>query len=538
MLQTLQFTSVRAVVASLFALALPFSIETIANASQTPPVRTSGGLVTGTTLGAEQAYLGIPYAAPPVGALRWQPPAPAAPWSGILHATQYAPHCAQTASPFGVASTSEDCLYLNVFTPLHPKFGERRPVMVWIHGGAFVVGESDGYDPVRLVGRDVDVVTINYRLGALGFLAHPALDGEGHLFANYGLLDQQAALAWVKKNAAAFGGDPRRITVFGESAGGASVLSQLASPLAAGLFSRGILESGSYVNTPTLPVAEAAGTAFATAAGCPSQTAACLRALPVATILAQEPASYVPTVDGRILPLDPKVAVAEGAFNRVPVIDGTNGEEYRLFTALDFDFVTGPITPAAYPAVIAAEVGSAAAPYVLAEYPLGAYPTPDLANSAALTDGAFSCDALFLDQSFAKYVPTFAYEFADIHAPELFLPPVAFPYEAAHASEIQYLFNLTVAYPQPLNAQQQRLAASMVDYWTNFAELGFPISRGNAPWFPFAARFQNMISLNTPANSTFTGFNAEHQCTFWNALLNASATAAARSNRPNAVRAR
>jgi para-nitrobenzyl esterase len=401
--------------------------------------------------------------------------------------------------------------------------------MVWIHGGAFVVGESDGYDPVRLVGQDVDVVTINYRLGAFGFLAQPALDGEGHLFANYGLLDQQAALAWVKQNAAAFGGDPRRITIFGESAGGASVLSQLASPLAAGLFSRAILESGSYVNTPDLPTAEAAGTAFATAVGCPSQTAACLRALPVATILAQEPAQYVPTVDGKILPLNPKVAVAEGAFNRVPVIDGTNGEEYRLFTALDFDLVSGPITPAAYPAVIAAEVGAAAAPYVLAEYPLSAYASPDLANSAALTDGAFSCDALFLDESFVKYVPTFAYEFADLRAPELFLPPVGFPYEAAHASEIQYLFNLTVPFPQQLDQQQQRLAASMVDYWTNFAKLDVPFAGRNALWFPYTAKFQNMIRLDTPVNSTFTGFNAEHQCTFWNALLNASATASDRS---------
>jgi para-nitrobenzyl esterase len=401
--------------------------------------------------------------------------------------------------------------------------------MVWIHGGAFVVGESDAYDPIRLVGRDVDVVTLNYRLGALGFLAQPALDSEGHLFANYGLLDQQAALAWVKRNAAAFGGDPRRVTLFGESAGGASVLSQLASPLAAGLFSRGILESGSYVNTPTLPAAEATGSAYAAAVGCPSQTAACLRALPVATLLAQEPSGYVPTVDGKILPLNPKVAVAEGAFNRVPVIDGTNAEEFRLFTALDFDLVSGPITPAVYPAAIAAEVGPAAAPYVLAQYPLSAYPSPDLANSAALTDGAFSCDALFLDESFVKYVPTFAYEFADIHAPELFLPPASFPYEAAHASELQYLFNVTVQFPQPLDQQQQRLAASMVDYWTNFARFDVPFSAHSAFWFPYFEKYQNMIHLETPANSTFTGFNAEHQCAFWSVLLSGAAAATDRS---------
>jgi para-nitrobenzyl esterase len=483
-------------------------------------VRTTSGPVTGFVSGNELKYLGIPYAAPPVGALRWKPPAPVAPWSAPLAATHFGPHCPQAASPFGKPSTTEACLVLNVFTPASRwSVRARRPVMVWIHGGAFVVGESDDYDPAKLVARGVDVVTLNYRLGALGFLALPSLDAEGHLFANYGLLDQQAALEWVRRNIAAFGGDPNRVTVFGESAGGASVMSQLVSPLATGTFQRAIIESGAYANTPTRAEAEATGAAYATAEGCASLSNACMRGLSVTALLGDEPSGYVPTVDGTILPVNPKVAIANGTFNRVPVIDGSNGEEFRLFTALDFDLVSGPITAATYPYALAAEVGSAAAPLVLAQYPVSAYPTPDLANSAALTDGTFSCNALFLDQSLSHYVPTFAYEFSDVNAPELFLPPVSFPYEAAHASEIQYLFNVAAAFPQPLSAEQMRLSNSMVQFWTTFAAFGNPVIADGTLWFPFVRQIGNMVDLNTPHDANFTSFNTEHQCAFWNALL-------------------
>ena len=488
--------------------------------ASSPLVHTKSGPVSGVVSGNEFEYLGIPYAAPPVGALRWEPPVPVTPWTTTLAATHFGPHCPQAPSPFGQPSTTEGCLFLNVFTPATPSVrGARRPVMVWIHGGAFVVGESDDYDPTKLIARGVDVVTLNYRLGALGFLALPSLDSEGHLFANYGLLDQQAALQWVHQNIAAFGGDPNRVTIFGESAGGASVMSQLASPLSTGTFQRAIIESGAYASTPTLGEAESAGATYATAEGCASLSAGCMRGLSVTALLADEPTGYVPTVDGSILPLNPKVAIASGAFNRVPVIDGSNAEEFRLFTALDFDLVSGPITPTTYPYAIAAEVGPAAAPYVLAEYPLSAYPSPDLANSAALTDGTFSCNALFLDQSLAHFVPTFAYEFSDVNAPELFLPPVSFPYEAAHASEIQYLFNITSAFPQPLSKQQMHLSDSMVSYWTTFAAVGNPFIADGTLWFPFVPKFGNMVNLNTPHDSNFTSFNAEHQCAFWNVLL-------------------
>ena len=250
-----------------------------------PVAGTANGAVLGLASGAVNEFLGIPYAAPPVGPLRWKPPQPAASWAGVRAATAFAPHCPQPASPFGKASTSEDCLYLNVYTPSHQQPGARNPVMVWIHGGALVTGESDDYNPAKLVADGVTVVTINYRLGALGFLADPALADAKGQSGDYGLMDQQAALRWVQRNIANFGGDPGDVTIFGESAGGLSTLSQVASPQAKGLFEKAIVESGSYnLTQASLATAETAGEAFATKAGCASGTAACLRGLPVSGI--------------------------------------------------------------------------------------------------------------------------------------------------------------------------------------------------------------------------------------------------------------
>jgi para-nitrobenzyl esterase len=227
-------------------------------------VGTADGQVRGLARGPVNEYLGIPYAAPPVGQLRWQPPQPPADWRGVRAATRFAPHCPQVASTFGRASSSENCLFLNVFAPATRR-GSGLPVMVWIHGGALVAGESDDYDPSALVAHHVIVVTLNYRLGALGFLAHPALaDKPGGPSGDYGLMDQQAALRWVQRNIRAFGGNPANVTIFGESAGGQSVLLQLVSPTARGLFTRAIAESGGYaLGQASLASAEAAGQAFA-----------------------------------------------------------------------------------------------------------------------------------------------------------------------------------------------------------------------------------------------------------------------------------
>jgi para-nitrobenzyl esterase len=494
-----------------------------ASASPRGPVAgTANGPVRGLANGAVDEFLGIPYAAPPVGALRWQPPQPAASWSGVRDATQFAPHCPQLASPFGLASTSEDCLFLNVFTPSHHQAGSHFPVMVWIHGGALVTGESNDYDPTALVADGVTVVTINYRLGALGFLAHPALADANGQSGDYGLMDQQAALRWVQRNIASFGGNPHNVTIFGQSAGGLSTLSQVASPQAKGLFEKAIVESGSYnLTQASLASAEAAGEAFATKAGCATQTATCLRGLSVSTILADQDASgYTPNLNSEVLPQTLGTAFATGNFNRVPIINGTNHDEWRLFVALS-ELEGNPVTASNYQSMISSTLGvpAAVAAIIAAQYPLTAYPSPSVALGAVGTDAIFACPALTIDQSVSRFVPTFAYEFNDENAPELFLPPVSFPYGAAHASEIQYLMDLpTAAFPQALTAPQQQLAATMKGYWTDFAKRGFPASFGTPFWPLFNGLTQQMQSLAPPGPQTETDFATTHNCAFWTAL--------------------
>jgi para-nitrobenzyl esterase len=509
---------------SLVLAALAVSASTLGGraAAGGPVADTANGAVRGLADGAVDEYLGIPYAAPPVGALRWRPPQPAASWPGVRDATQFAPHCPQLAGPFGEASTSEDCLFLNVFTPSHQQPGSGYPVMVWIHGGAFVSGESNDYDPTQLVEDGVTVVTFNYRLGALGFLAHPALADANGQSGDYGLMDQQAALRWVQRNIANFGGDSHNVTVFGESAGGLSVLSQVASPQARGLFERAIVESGSYNLTQTsLASAESAGEAFAAKAGCASQTAACLRSLPVSTILAdQDAAGYTPNIDSEVLPESLGTAFASGNFNRVPIINGTNHDEWRLFVALS-TLEGNPVTAANYQSMIASTLGvsAAVAAVIAAKYPLTAYPSPSIALGAVGTDAIFACPALGIDESVSRYVPTFAYEFNDENAPEDFLPPVGFPYGAAHASEIQYLMALpTAAFPATLSAQQQQLAAIMKGYWTNFAKRGSPSSSGTPSWPLFSTLTQKIQSLVPPSPQTETDFATAHNCAFWTVL--------------------
>src|SRR5205814_7973955 len=244
---------------------------------------------------------------------------------------------------FGVASSSEDCLFLNIFTTNNKRNGEKSssssPVMVWIHGGALTVGESDDYIPTKLAHQGkVIVVTINYRIGALGFLAHPALTAESpdHISGNYGIMDQQFALGWIQRNITAFGGDPQNVTIFGESAGGLSVFSHLASPASAGLFHRGIIESGAYELTlPTLADEESHGVVFAATIGCDDQSARCLRSKSVETILTNAALfDGNPNVDGKVIPMSLDVAISSGQFNHVSLMQVTNHDEWRFFIAL------------------------------------------------------------------------------------------------------------------------------------------------------------------------------------------------------------
>jgi para-nitrobenzyl esterase len=493
-----------------------------AAAPRRPVAVTRSGAVRGQVAGGVEQFLGIPYAAPPTGKLRWHAPEPPAHWRGVRAATAFAPHCPQSASPFGRASTSEDCLFLNVFTkPGASRAG--RPVMVWIHGGALVTGESNDYNPAALVNDGVTVVTVNYRLGALGFLADPALAGPAGNAGNYGLMDQQAALRWVQANIRRFGGNPRNVTLFGESAGGLSTLSQLVSPGAAGLFQRAVIESGSYdpAQEP-LANAEADGSAFAARVGCgtepsPAAAAACLRAVPVTTVLASQNAGgYTPDLDGLVLKQSIVTALATGQFSRVPVIMGTNHDEWRLFVGLG----GAAVTAASYRAQVQATAGvsPAVAAAVVAKYPLADFSSPAVGVGAVGTDAIFACPALHEETLLSKFTRTFAYEFNDENAPERFISTAGFPFGAAHASEIQYLFSIATAVPGTLTPAQRRLAAQMQGYWASQARRGRPAAAGPPAWPAFSAAAPSMLSLDEPAPAVETNFAAVHNCAFWASL--------------------
>ncbi|MGA3116733.1 MAG: carboxylesterase family protein [Syntrophobacteraceae bacterium] len=499
-------------------------------------VSTDEGLVAGLQTETMNEFLGIPYAAPPVGVLRWRPPQPAAAWQGQLDATQFGNHCPQVASFFGSASTTEDCLYLNVYTP---PSGEDLPVMVWIHGGSLVVGESDDYDPTMLVAENVIVVTLNYRLGVLGYLAHPALSygGPHGASGNFGFMDQQAAIAWVQRNIKNFGGNPNNVTIFGESAGGLSVHVQLTSPLAAGLFQRAIIESGAYAlyaselatDTTALATAEAWGKTLAKNIGCAAKTAAktaaCLRALPVATLLNYSGSIQIaaPNVDGYVLTKTIGAALESGKFNRVPVMEGSNHDEWNLFVGAYFDLAGYPVTSSNYMTCIADSfempVTDLDIPYIVREYPPAKYSTPSMALGASGTDGIFACNSRASIRLIAKHVPTYAYEFNDENAPELYLPTdSSLPdgYGAAHASELQYIFNLpNTPYKSPLTADQEGLSHDMVLYWTQFARSGNPNSSQTPSWPQYVPKADQFQSLTAPTPTTESGFAAGHKCGFW-----------------------
>jgi para-nitrobenzyl esterase len=379
-----------------------------------------------------------------------------------------------------------------------------------------------------LAADGVVVVTINYRLGALGFLAHPALAAQpGGSAGNYGLMDQQAALRWVQANIRRFGGNPHNVTIAGESAGGLSVLAQMVSRGARGLFQKAIVQSGAFaLNQQPLAVAETAGEAFAAKAGCPDQSAACLRKLPVADLVNTPFAGIPGVVDGQVLTEPIGTALAAGRFARVPILNGTNHDEERIFVTFGRAISGGtnvaipgqPVTADNYQTDIAAvlSVPAARAAAIAAQYPPAAYPSPAVAFSTLVADANFACPALQVDQLTSRQVPTFAYEFNDDAAPEIFVPSLIPPAVATHGSELQYLFGLPNApVPGTLDAAQQTLAASMQAAWANFAASGDP-STAAAGWPAFGGGDRaSVLSLVTPQPRLETDFAARHHCSFW-----------------------
>jgi len=520
------------------------------NRDDGPVVHTAEGPVRGFVKNGVGIFLGIPYAAPPVGALRWMPPQPVEHWGEPLDATHYANTCPQVTELgafAGPSSITEDCLYLNVFTSNLGHSGQGNPVLVWIHGGGDVDGESNDYDGTKLatggpIGSPTVVVTMNYRLGLFGFLAHPALDTEGHPFGNYGILDTQAVLHWVQRNIQAFGGDPTRVALGGQSAGAENTGASLLSPLAKGLFNRAILQSGPIFNLfPSLSVALTDGTKFAAAAGCAGQdaaAAACLRSLSAARILQLQgtpnaSAAFVANVmvDGIIVPTAPEIAFSSGQFNRMPIMAGNTQHELTFLNAIT-EYFSGPpqapMTAAQYVATITGSYPAATAAAVLAEYPVSDYASPQLAYSAAGTDPTLGCQTRHFVNVFAKWVPVYQYEFNYQNAPYYFPDMPGFAALASHTIDIQFLFpnyhggQLGVN-SRPLNTEETTLSDQLVAAWTNFSRTGNPNGSGNSPWPQFTRQpdAPALLSENVPGLSTFTEaqYAASHHCAFWDPLL-------------------
>lgn len=431
-------------------------------------VETAAGPVQGIVRATTVQYLGIPFGAPPVGELRWRPPVKAQPWTNVRDASQAASHCLQALPSQDGINSSEDCLYLNVYAPKSTLAGKDvkpspKPVMVWIYGGANFHGASNIFDATPLAETgDVVVVTLNYRVGPLGFLAHPALDAEDHPAVNYGVMDQQLALQWVRENIARFGGDSKNVTIFGESAGGMNSATHLISPLSAGLFDKAIIQSGAYqLDTPSLADSEVQGAAFAARVGCrdAATAAACLRALPadklmaeggeINTLAAAHPQS---TVDGKILPEAQRAAFAAGHFKRVPVLAGSTRDEPPVF----------------------------------------------------------NCGALDSLHSFSKVMPVYAYEFAD---------PAASPQGATHASEIQYFFNLTDLKGAPetrlgpalLPPDSRKLADLMMRTWAAFARTGSPKTKDLPSW-PVGSEGIQVLKPNDLSVVSHEAFSQRFMC--------------------------
>jgi para-nitrobenzyl esterase len=498
-------------------------------------VRTGKGAVRGFFTAGAREFLGIPYAAPPAGALRWRPPRPAAPWTGIRDATTFGNVCAQAGNVgTGVTSTStaEDCLVVNVYTP---KTLPRRPlpVMVWIHGGGFSGGTANIYDSAVLAARgNVIVVNINYRVNAFGFLALPSLDRESrdNSSGDYGLQDQQAALRWVKRNIFAFGGNPFNVTIFGESAGGASVCDNMSSPAASGLFNHAIAESGCVSPGVTRQAAEQLGATLAKNLGCTdaSTAADCLRGKPAAGILRAEGAMrFSPVAGGRTLPRSSLDAFRSGQFIHVPLLQGTNHDEGRFFVAVGFDLPGHPITAHQYPGLVQGMFGASATPAILARYPLSDFASPDLAFAQIFTDSRFSCPALLAD-NLAAGSGAYGYEFSDPSPPDIFAIlgiHFTFPVAAGHSTELQYVFQrfpILDSLP-PFTPAQLRLSDQIIQYWSRFAATGTPNARpfaAPAPHWPrFTAGHQQIQELVPDATTPepAAAYAAAHQCAFWQA---------------------
>jgi para-nitrobenzyl esterase len=488
------------------------------------------------TAAGQTSYLDIPYAAPPVGPLRWMPPQPVQSWTTTYQATQRGPGCPFALPGSGpAAGTSEDCLYLEVQEPAGTQSGQNLPVMFEIHGGGFL-GEFRDDNGANFVSSGPAIyVYAGYRLGILGFLADKAL---GPHSGDYGLQDQQAALQWVKANIAAFGGDPNNVTIFGESAGGASVCDQVASPTAAGLFQQGISISGFYnfnVNTIWWPAdckskllterqAQQMGAQFAAKVGCgnASDVAACLRAVPESTLLAQAGqfespfagGAIGPIVNGTTLPMSAGEAFKLGRVNKVKLMIGVGRDEFNggIYTNSPGHTVVAN-TPADYQQLVGQQFGPLA-PKVMRLYPLQRFPSPApfIAYRTIMADAFSVCPSLVSYAQLARSIPVYAYEDDDADSPGEIQPL------GANHSAINRLAHDD---PASLDANQAALQDQVLAEWTGFARTGQPTVLNTPLWTRYTAPGKPVMSLMPAGDSTLIPTSAimmQHNCGFWDAV--------------------
>jgi len=527
-LQSLRWWSRRALLPWLVVLSLQSAEQTTrilpsAGVARPSVVTTSAGKLQGQTEGSLHIFKGIPYASPPVGQARWRPPSPASPWSGIKSATQFGPACIQPTrhAPSIYASdlgpTSEDCLTLNIWAPSAAK---RAPVFVWIHGGSLTSGSSKEsvYDGAALASRGgLIVVSINYRLGVLGYLALPELSSESSLgiSGNYGLLDQIEALRWVHRNIRAFGGDPANVTIAGESAGALSVMYLMASPAARGLFSKAIAESAYMISTPELkhrrfgaPAAEESGTALATALHASNLTV--LRSLDSQTLTdSAAAAGFGPfgNIDGNLLTRQLVEVFDRGEQAPVPLLAGFNSGEIRSLTFLA---PPSPATAAEYERIIHERYADLAGEF------LKLYPSTNIRESILATTRdalyGWTAERLVRNQS-ALGQPSFLYLFDHSYP-----TADAAGLHAFHASELPYVFGTPERTPPlwpkiPTTPQESALSNAMIDYWPSFCRTGRPRANNQPDWHPYGSARNYMAFADAPQPSAhlFPGMYELHE---------------------------
>jgi para-nitrobenzyl esterase len=502
-------------------------------------VATESEQVRGERRDGARLFLGIPYAAPPVGERRWRPPAPPEPWSGAREATALGPECPGTLPVLNApVGDDENCLSLNVVTPDPAPVG--APVMVWIHGGGFI--SRDGLfarvtrgDRLAAAGAVV-VVSFNYRLGPLGFLAHPALTAEdpGHPSSgNYGIEDQVAALEWVQRNIAAFGGDPGDVTIFGQSAGGWSVCVHLASPRSSGLFHRAIVQSGvCTLPLPTLDVAAEQGERLAESLGCAAGTAAdevaCLRAASPRALreaLAPNPSVFLtegdwalwrPVVDGVVLTEQVAAAFAAGRANRVPLLAGANRDEGTFFVLAAHEYRGEPLSPALYPDRLRIAFGETFGGEIARQYPLASFASPAAALAEALGDGILACPTIEAVRLLAPWMPAYLYELDHRDLPYALGEPVLLDLDpgAFHGAEIPLVFG--VPEMGEFDGATALLSEDVLGAWARFAATGDPNGGRLPPWPRFDPAAREYLAFDS-ASAVRRGARLD-ACDFWRSL--------------------